>query len=153
METSTRNPTFVSPFFLTVLTNGLVTDNGLIYDFSNDGHNVAQQLQTCPLFMVQFDHLNRLENHRVFSSADLSKVHIITSSVTRNTSPKQNFSYNQIHLNAVSCSNLPYNERWPILALSATKPWIQNWQRKEGPNISPQTGENHCVDANGSSLI
>lgn len=109
---------FVSPFlFLAVLTNGLVTHSGLIYDFNNDGPNAAQQLQICPVFMVHLNHLNRLENRRVFSSADLSKVLIIVNSVTRNISPKQNFSYNQIHLNAVSCSNLPYNKCWPILAL------------------------------------
>lgn len=102
---------FVSPFlFLAVLTNGLVTHSGLIYDFNNDGPNAAQQLQICPVFMVHLNHLNRLENRRVFSSADLSKVLIIVNSVTRNISPKQNFSYNQIHLNAVSCSNLPYNK-------------------------------------------
>lgn len=77
METSTWNLMSVSPFCLTVLTNGLVTYNGLTYDFNNNGHNVAQQLQICPVFMVQFNHLNRLQNRRVFSSADLSKVLII----------------------------------------------------------------------------
>lgn len=109
METSTWNLPFDSPFFLTVLTNGLIIYNSLIYDFNNDGHNVAQQLQICPVFMVQFNHLNCLEIRRFFPPADLSKVLIITSSVTRNTSPKQNFSYNQINLNAVSCLNLTMN--------------------------------------------
>lgn len=46
METRTWNLMFVSPFILTVLTNGLVTHNGLTYDFNNDGHNVTQQLHS-----------------------------------------------------------------------------------------------------------
>lgn len=41
METSTWNLPFDSPFFLTVLTNGLIIYNSLIYDFNNDGHNAA----------------------------------------------------------------------------------------------------------------
>lgn len=66
MGISTWNLPFVSPFFLTVLTNGLIIYSGLIYDFNNDGHNVAQQLQICPVFMVQFNHLNHLEIRRFF---------------------------------------------------------------------------------------
>lgn len=89
METSTWNLRFVSPFFLTVHTNGSVTHNGLIYGFNNGSHSVTQQIR--PDFTAQFNHFDCPENHRDFSSADLSAVLIIMSCVTRNTSPKQNF--------------------------------------------------------------
>lgn len=127
--------TFVSPFFsnysfsyFSPLTNGSVTHNDLIYDFNNNGHDVAQQLQMCPAFMGLFNLLNR----QIFASGVLSKVLTITSSVTRIASPNQNFSYNQVPLNTVSCSTLPHRECLPTLLRSATKPWIPNGERK-GP--------------------